>query len=156
MPAKRAARALLTALALALAPVATPASPDASGSTIRVPDDVPTLQLAIGRAAPGDTIVLAAGTYPGGNVVPPDKHDITIRGVDRNDVVLDGADRRRNGIVVHADGVAILNLSAHNFMRNGLYWEGADRFRASYVTIWNVGGYGIYAEDSEQGVLDND
>ena len=147
---------MLMGLGLALAPVANPASSDTSGSDIRVPEDVPTLQLAIGRAASGDTIVLAAGTYPGGNVVPPDKHDLTIRGVDRNDVILDGADRRRNGIVVHADGVSILNLSAHNFLRNGLYWEGADRFRASYVTVWNVGGYGIYAEDSEQGVLDHD
>jgi hypothetical protein len=157
VPAKRLARvALLMGLGLALAPVATPAGSQASGSEIRVPDDVPTLQLAIGRAAPGDTIVLAAGTYPGGNVVPREKHDITIRGVDRNEVVLDGADRRRNGIVVHADGVSILNLSAHNYVQNGLYWEAADRFRASYVTVWNVGGYGIYVEDGEQGVLDND
>jgi hypothetical protein len=143
-------------LGLALAPVATPAGSQASGSEIRVPDDVPTLQLAIGRAAPGDTIVLAAGTYPGGNVVPREKHDITIRGVDRNEVVLDGADRRRNGIVVHADGVSVLNLSAHNYVQNALYWEAADRFRASYVTVWNVGGYGIYVEDGEQGLLDND
>jgi Right handed beta helix region len=157
VPAKRLARvALLTGLGLALAPGATPAGSGASGSEIRVPDDVPTLQLAIGRAAPGDTIVLAAGTYPGGNVVPREKHDITIRGVDRNEVVLDGADRRRNGIVVHADGVSILNLSAHNYVQNALYWEAADRFRASYVTVWNVGGYGIYVEDGQRGVLDND
>jgi hypothetical protein len=156
VPATRAALAALLVTAGALVPVAAPASPRASGSTIRVPDDVSTLQRAIGRAEPGDTILLAAGTYPGGDVVPPAKHDITIRGVDRNDVVLDGADERRNGIVVHADGVSILNLSAHNFLRNGLYWEGANRFRASYVTVWNVGSYGIYAEDSEQGVVDHD
>ena len=56
---------------------------------------------------------------------------------------------------MHADGVSILNLSAHNFRRNGLYWDGADRFRASYVTVWNVGEYGIYVEDGEQGVVDN-
>jgi Right handed beta helix region len=147
---------LFTGLAVALVPVATPASPSAAGSTIRVPDDVPTLQLAIERAKPGDTIELAADTYPGGYVVPPQKHDLTIRGVDRNEVVLDGADRRRHGIVVRADGVSVLNLSAHNFLRNGLYWEGADRFRASYVSVWNVGSYGIYAEDSEHGVLDHD
>jgi hypothetical protein len=134
----------------------TPAGPAASASAIRVPEDVPTLQRAIAQASPGDTIVLAAGTYPGGNVVPRAKHDITIRGVDRNTVVLDGADQRKYGIVVRADGVSILNLSAHNFLTNALYWEGADRFRASYVTVWNVGGYGIYTEDSEQGVLDHD
>jgi Right handed beta helix region len=148
--------AVLAALASALATAATPASPAASGGEIHVPQDVPTLQLAIARARPSDTIVLAAGTYPGGNVVPPGKHDITIRGVDRNEVVLDGADRRKNGIVVRADGVSILNLSAHNFLLNAFYWEGGDRFRASYLTAWNVGGYGIYAEDSEQGVLEHD
>ena len=121
-----------------------------------MPDDVPTLQLAIGQARPGDTVVLSAGTYPGGNVVPREKHDITIMGSDRNEVVLDGADRQKNGIVVRADGVSIVNLSAHSFLENALYWGGADRFRASYVTVWNVQGYGIYVEDGEQGVLDND
>jgi Right handed beta helix region len=155
--AKRAAGVgLLTGLALALAPAATSARPDGSASEIRVPEDAPTLQLAIARSAPGDTIVLSSGTYPGGNVVPKEKHDITIRGVDRNEVVLDGADQRKNGVVVRADGVSILNLSAHNFRQNAFYWEAADRFRVSYVTVWNVGLYGIYAEDSEQGVLDHD
>jgi hypothetical protein len=120
-----------------------------------VPEDVPTLRLAIAQAAPSDAIVLSAGTYGGGNVVPREKHDITIRGVDRNEVVLDGGDRKNNGIVVHADGVSIVNLSVHNFRKNGLYWEGADRFRASYVTVWNVGEYGIYVEDGEHGAIDN-
>ena len=120
-----------------------------------MPEDAATLQLAIEQASPGDTIVLSAGTYGGGNVVPREKRDLTIRGVDRNEVVFDGADRRKNGIVVHADGVSILNVSAHNFLRNGFYWDGANRFRASYVTVWNVREYGVYVEDGEQGVVDN-
>jgi parallel beta helix pectate lyase-like protein len=131
------------------------AEPAPSGSEIRVPDDAATLQLAIAQSTPGDTIVLAAGTYPGGVLVPPEKHDLTIRGDDRNTVILDGANRRKNGIVVHADGVSILNLSAHDFTKNGLYWDGADRFRASYVTVWNVGEYGIYVEDGEHGRVDH-
>jgi parallel beta helix pectate lyase-like protein len=131
------------------------ASPSLAGSDIRVPEDAPTLQAAIAQSSPGDTIVLSAGTYSGGVVVPPAKHDLTITGVDRNDVVLDGADRRKDGITVHADGVSILNLSAHNYLRNGFYWEGADRFRASYLTVWNVREYGIYVEDGEHGVVDH-
>lgn len=147
--------AALAALASALAPVATVAGPVAR-SEIVVPDDVATLQLAISQARPGDTITLSPGTYPGGNVVPPEKHDITIRGADRNRVVLDGADRRKNAIVVRANGVSILNMSAHGFRVNAFYWEGGDGFRASYLTAWNVGGYGIYVEDGEGGVLDHD
>ena len=121
-----------------------------------MPGDVPTLQLAIDRAQPGDTITLAAGTYPGGNVVGRAKHDITIRGVDRNAVVLDGGDRLENGIVVRGDGVSILNLSAHDFLENAFYWVGANRFRASYLTAWNIGGYGVYVEDGEEGTIDHD
>jgi Right handed beta helix region len=123
---------------------------------IRVPTDAATPQQAIALARPGDSIVLEPGTYPGEYVVPKAKHDLTIRGADRNRVVLDGEDRRKNGILVRAAGVSILNLSAHNFLDNGFYWGAADHYRASYVTVWNVEGYGIYAEDSEHGVLDHD
>jgi Right handed beta helix region len=146
---------LLAGLAAASAS-ALPSSAVSSAALIRVPQDAPTLQSAISQARPGDTILLDAGIYPGGAVVPREKHDLTIRGVDRNRVVLDGENRRKNGIVVRADGVSILNLSAHNFLENGLYWGAADRFRASYVTVWNVRGYGVYTEDSERGVLDHD
>jgi hypothetical protein len=128
----------------------------ASRPVIRVPQDVPTVPAAIARSRPGDTILLAAGTYPGGFVVPEDKRDLMIKGVARNAVVLDGEDRRRDGIVVRADGVSILNLSAHSFRRNAFYWIAADRFRGSYLTAWNVEGYGIYVEDSRHGVLDHD
>jgi len=155
-PERVSARLAFTALAGLAALVSTgAANPSPSASQIRVPEDAATLQLAIGQSSPGDTIVLAAGTYPGGVLVPPAKHDVTIRGVDRNTVVFDGANRRKNGIVVHADGVAILNLSAHDFTKNGLYWDGADRFRASYVTVWNVGEYGVYVEDGEHGRVDH-
>lgn len=145
---------MVVALASGLVPVAGAAT--ASGAEIHVPGDAATLQLAIARSRPGDTIVLEPGTYPGGNIVPREKHDITIRGVDRNDVVLDGADRRKDGVLVRADGVSILNLSARDFRRNAFYFVDADRYRISYVTAWNVGFYGIYAEDSEHGAIDHD
>ena len=120
-----------------------------------MPQDVPTVAGAIARAQPRDTIVLSAGTYPGGYVVPEGKHDVTIKGVARNAVVLDGDDIRKDAIVVHADGVSILNLTAHSFRRNAFYWVAADRFRGSYLTAWNVGAYGIYVEDSEEGAVDH-
>jgi len=147
-----------TPLAALIAASATfvPLSGAAPGAEIHVPQDVPTLQLAIAQAEPGATIVLDPGVYPGGNVVPPAKHDITITGADRNEVVLDGVDARKNGIVVHADGVSILNMSAHDFLENAFYWQGADRFRASYLTAWNVRGYGIYVEDGRDGSIDHD
>ena len=47
-------------------------------------------------------------------------------------------------------------MSAHNFLDNAFYWEDADRFRASYLTAWNVRGYGIYVEGGRKGTLDHD
>ena len=81
---------------------------------------------------------------------------VTIRGVDRNAVVLDGGDVRQNGIVVHADGVTLQNLSAHDYLANGFYWEGVSAFTGSYLTVWNVRGYGIYAEGSTDGLIEQD
>jgi hypothetical protein len=147
---------VLAASALSVCGLAPAASPASRATAIRVPTDAATPQRAIAVAHPGDTILLEAGTYPGDYVIPKEKRDLTIRGVDRIRVVLDGENRRGNGFLVRAEGVSILNMSIHGFRDNGLYWGGSDRFRASYVTVWNVRGYGIYAEDSEHGVLDHD
>jgi hypothetical protein len=48
---------VIAALTSALAPVTTNSNPAVSGVEIRVPEDVPRLQLAIAQAQPGDTIV---------------------------------------------------------------------------------------------------
>ena len=81
-----------TLLPVALVAVlAVPGAGAGRAAEIHVPADAPTLQAAIDRAAPGDTVVLDPGIYPGGDVVPAAKHDLTIRGADRNEVVLDGA-----------------------------------------------------------------
>src|ERR671936_1399331 len=127
-----------------------------SAGVIRVPQDVPTIPAAVVAAAPGDTILVDRGTYPGGVVVPEDRPSLTIRGVDRNAVVFDGQDARDDAIDVRADGVTLQNLSAHNFLKNAFYWDGVTGFTGSYLTVWNVLGYGIYAEDSTGGLIEHD
>ena len=88
--------------------------------------------------------------------MPASKAGLTIRGVDRNGTVLDGGDKRDIAIVVHADRVTLQNMSAHNFRVNGFYWDGVAGFTGSYLTVWNVLGYGIYAEDSTGGLIESD
>jgi hypothetical protein len=127
-----------------------------SAGVIRVPQDAPTIQAAVAAAAPGDTILVDRGTYPGGVVVPEEKRNLTIRGVDRNAVVFDGAGLRDDAIDVHADGVTLQNLSAHDFRKNAFYWDGVTSFTGSYLTAWNVLGYGIYSEDSTGGLIEHD
>ena len=121
---------------------------------LHVPTDYPTIDAAIAASAKGDVILLAAGTYDGGISVPDDKGGITIRGEDRNTVVFDGGGVRSNAIEVEADGVALENLSAHDFVENGFYWDGAEGFAGRYLTVWNVGLYGVYAISSRSGTIE--
>ena len=150
----------VAALAVALGTVAIlatvpPRIRAADGRTLLVPRDYQTLDAAIGASTPGDTIVLAAGTYPGDVEVPEGKDGITIRGEERNTVIFDGEDARRNAIEVEADHVTLENMSAHNFTENGFYWDGVEGFAGRYLTVWNVGLYAIYAIESRDGVIEH-
>ena len=147
------------AAAFALSLLLLSASSTASGlsaNVLSVPQDAPTIQAAVDGATPGDLILVDRGAYPGGVVVPASKPNITIRGVDRNAVVFDGADTQDDAIDVHADGVTLQNLTAHNFLKNAFYWEGVKSFTGSFLTVWNVLGYGIYAEGSTDGLIEHD
>jgi Right handed beta helix region len=126
----------------------------AGGATIEVPGDHPTIQDAVDAAAPGDLILIAPGVYPEAvNVATP---ELTIRGLDRNDVILDGEFRLDNGIrVLGAGGVAIENLTARNYTFNGFFWTGVDGYRGSYLTAYRNGDYGIYAFDSVNGLFEH-
>lgn len=158
-PMTRAAGAFLSVLTAAglLLGLATPMAAQQAGRILSVPESFATVDDAIAASQPGDVILLGAGTYDGGIVVPEDKPGITIRGVDRNTVVFDGANRAEfpNAIEVEADDVALENLSAHDYVQNGFYWEGVDGFAGRYLTVWNVGLYGIYAIESTNGIMEN-
>jgi hypothetical protein len=140
---------LLAALAL---------GPPASGQqvrVIRVPGDAETVQLAIEMAEPGDIVLLDRGTYPGEVVVPEDADGITIRGVDRNAVVLDGGYEQEQAISVLADGVTLENLSATGFEGNAFEWIDVEGFTGRYLTAWNVEYYGVYAISSSGGLVED-
>ena len=117
--------------------------------TVRVPGAQPTIQEGVDAASPRDLVLVDDGTYAESvRITTP---EITLRGADRNAVVVDGEFRRNHGIVVDADGVAVENLTVRHFTGNAVYWRGVEGFRASYVTAYNDGYYGIYAYDSRDG-----
>ena len=139
---------------------------------IRVPADHPTIQAAVDEARPGDMVLIDAGSYH--ERVEVTRRNVTLRGVNRNDVILDGEDSLSDGIVVTADGVAIENLTVQHYRQNGVIFNGtasgkqhADDgvygagdaalvgYRASYVTAADNGVYGIYAFASRDGQIDH-
>ena len=126
----------------------------ASGNTISVPDDQPTIQKAVDAAKPGDLIMVAAGTYKEAVDVETDR--LTIRGADRNTTILDGGFKLENGIrVLSAKGVAIENMTARNYTTIGFFWTGVDGYRGSYLTAYRNGDYGVYAFDSVNGLVEH-
>ena len=123
--------------------------------TIRVPADSKTIQGAVDRAKPGDLVLISPGVYHEAVVVTTDR--IVLRGLDRNKVILDGRYQLENGVkVIDANGVAVENMTARRYERNGFFWTGAKGYRGSYLTSTRTGDYGIYAFDSVDGWFDHD
>ena len=125
-----------------------------TGVTRNVPKQYPTIQNAVDAANPGDLVLVEKGIYR--EQVTVTTPYLIIRGVSRNDVILDGEFVRANGIMVMgADGVAIENMTARNYQLNGFFWTSLKGYRGSYLTAYNNGDYGIYAFDSVDGLLEN-
>ncbi len=122
-----------------------------TGQTRNVPDDYPTIQSAVDAADPGDLILIQPGVYR--EEVSVTTPGLVIRGADRNRVILDGEFTRSNGFFVTADGVAIENITARNYVTNGFYWDGVTGYRGSYLTAIDDWVYGIYAFDSVDGLF---
>ena len=134
--------------------VASSCAADISGKTLLVPQDFATIQQAVDVAQPGDLVLVDKGIY--NESVTVKTNDIVIRGVDRNEVILDGNYSLTDGIrVAGANGVAVENITARNYAVNGFYWIGTRGFRGSYLTAVRNGFYGIYAFDSRGGVFEH-
>jgi hypothetical protein len=127
-----------------------------------VPREYPTIQAAVDAAQPGDLVRIAPGVYHEQVTVPANKRDIVLRGLDRNRVVIDGGDgRRSNGIAVHANGVAVENLTVRGFSSSGVLFspppnakDPLDGWRVGLVTAADNGEHGIDAVGARGGTID--
>lgn len=114
-------------------------------------DEYPSVQAAVAAAEPRDLILLEPGVYREAIEVH-DTPRLTIRGVDRNETIVDGEFERYVGIQIRSSNVVVENLTVRNCAGNGVNWTGgADGYRCSHVTAYNNRIYGIYAFDSRHG-----
>ena len=105
-------------------------------------------------------VLIEAGTYDGSVTV--ETEDITIRGVDRNRVIVQGDGEAENGFLVLSDGVTVENMTVRGFRSNGVMFSGSygaeeslHRFRAAYLTVHDNGLYGIYAFNARGGTIEH-
>lgn len=109
-----------------------------TGQTRRVPQDFPSISNAVDAAQPGDRVLIDKGVYR--EQVDVSTPYVTLRGVDRHEVIIDGEFQRPNGIAVAAtDGVAIENLTVRNATQSGVFFIGLRGYRTSYVSALNNG-----------------
>ncbi|MER6488111.1 right-handed parallel beta-helix repeat-containing protein [Streptomyces virginiae] len=177
----RFAAALFACAAATACAAGTPGSADDAPRgpvTIRVPAEAPTIAAALERARPHDLVLLSPGRYR--ETVRVRTRQVTLRGTDRNRVVIDGEGRRGNGIVVTAPGVTVENLTVRSHLQNGVLVTGLkngdegigrgsdgyhrldpvadpplDGFRVRYVTAADNGLYGIYAFNARHGTIEH-
>ncbi|MFF9347802.1 nitrous oxide reductase family maturation protein NosD [Streptomyces sp. NPDC014734] len=150
-----------------------------AGSVLRVPQDFRSVQQAVDVAREGETVLVGPGVYR--ESVRVTKPRVVLRGTDRNAVVLDGGMRLANGITVTGAGSVVENLTVHGYLANGVLFTGVTDerlqrrgaggsaydpldttrfpavrgFRATRVTAYNNGLYGIYAFDARDGVIED-
>jgi parallel beta-helix repeat protein len=152
----------------------TAASAPQKQAIVRVPQDS-TLAKAGGIVANGGIILIAKGDYHGTLDVRAD--DVTVRGADRNRVVLDGRLELSNGVVASGKRVTVENLTVRNYLQNGVLVTGVTDangvgvargpdgylpahipapvpgYLVQYVTAENNGLYGIYAFNRTSGLI---
>ncbi|WP_229845802.1 right-handed parallel beta-helix repeat-containing protein [Streptomyces atratus] len=150
-----------------------------AGSVLRVPQDFSSVQQAVDAAREGETVLIGPGVYR--ESVRVTKPRVVLRGADRNKVVFDGGVRLANGITVTGAGSVVENLTVHGYLANGVLFTGVTDerlqqrgaggsaydpldttrfppvrgFRATRVTSYNNGLYGIYAFDARDGVIED-
>jgi plastocyanin len=133
-------------------PYANGATSDDQRPRIVVPKEEPTIQKAVDKAREGARIVIQPGVYH--EAVHVTTNDLIIQGVDRFRTVIDGQDKRGNGIVVDgARGVTVQNLTVRNHTGNGIYYNNARDYTVQRVDAIKNRTYGIYAFDSYGGVI---
>jgi plastocyanin len=135
--------------------------PTAPHAILRVPETYSTIQAAVDAAKPGDLVSIGPSTNPDGTyheavIVKTKTPNITIRGRDRDRVILDGQYKLDDGFEVLANNVVIENMTARHYVGNGFYWTGVNGYRGSYLTAYADGDYGIYAYSSINGQFDHD
>jgi cytochrome c peroxidase len=110
------------------------------------------IQAALDRAIPGDTIELRPGAY--NETLLVDVDEITIRGLKENDrrPILDGQRRLTDAVITSSHNFTIENLVIKDYVNNGVTVHGGKNVTFRDLEVHNTGLYGVYPVECK-GVL---
>ncbi|MFL6603410.1 MAG: right-handed parallel beta-helix repeat-containing protein [Steroidobacteraceae bacterium] len=126
------------------------ASASAEVITVAAPQ---TIQSAVNRAKPGDTVRVMPGLYAESVFV--DKDRIGLTGVVQGDrwPTLDGANVRNDGILVSGHGVTVEHFLIKRYLGNGIMIQGANNFAVLNNRVEGPGFYGIFPQYGRNGLV---
>ncbi len=124
----------------------------AFAATITV-EDGQSIQDAVHKAVPGDTVLVRPGTYK--ETVFVDKNDITLTGVIEEGAwpTLEGEFELNDGFLIAGHGVTVENFYIKSYKGNGIMTQGANDFKILNNVIDESGVYGIFPEFGVNGLV---
>ncbi|GIK58502.1 MAG: hypothetical protein HND44_13715 [Chloroflexi bacterium] len=127
---------------------------DAEITTARDPQTITvqpgeSIQTAVDRAQPGDTVEIPYGVYHERVVI--DISDFTLRGIPNENgefPILDGEGEFSEGVIASSNNFTIGNLHVRNYTDNGVIVEGSRNIHFHDIFAENTGTYGVYPVQS--------
>lgn len=107
------------------------------------------IQAAVDRARPGDTVIVPYGTYH--ERVSSDINNFTLLGeanANGDWPTLDGQNALPDGIIASGNNFTVGNFTIRNYLDNGVIVEGVTGVHIHDIFAENVGTYGIYPVQS--------
>ncbi len=132
------------------------------GAKKKKPNCSPTIQAAVNKTLPNDTVRVPPGVYRESVTVDAKHSGIKLIGSPKNPrkTVIDLAGlknaKRQNGIMVNgANGVTINGFYARNYLGNGFFAINVTGYTFTNLVAGWGGTYGIYAFNSKGGTISN-
>jgi parallel beta-helix repeat protein len=125
----------------------------AASATEHIVHDGESIQSAVNKAQPGDSILVMPGSYH--ETVFIDKDRIYLHGAVKGDrwPVLDGNDELHDGILVSGHGVTVERMYVRRFRGNGIMTQGGNNFRIIRNRVEGRGFYGIFPQFGKNGLV---
>ena len=112
------------------------------------------IQEAVRKAQPGDTVQVLPGTYS--ETVYIDKDNIALVGVIHGGdwPTLDGEGKRNDAVLYSGNGIRVENLKITNYKGNAIMGQAGNNFVVRHNWIVNSGVYGIFPEFAQNGLIE--